>query len=923
MAMHLPRLMRRLRALIRPGTLDRELDAEIRLHLELEAEEIRQREGVSQAEARRRALIAFGGVERYREEHRDARGVTWIENRLQDLRYAWRGLRNRPGFSLAVILTLALGIGANTAMFSIVDRLLFRPPPLMRHADRVHRVYLRRTWHGEADATSYLPYARFVDLTGDTRSFSRTAQFTEEDLAIGTGTDAREMKVGVISATLFGFFDAPPVLGRYFTPSEDRPPAGTNVAVLSYGFWETRYGGRADVLGQSLQIGAVRYTIIGVAAKGFVGMWPDAPPAAFVPLTTSGAEDGASFARRGQQWWTTYQWQWAQMLVERKPGVALAQANADLSQAFVRSYAAQQQNRKGMAPVSVANPHATAESVLAERGPDESSLAKVATWTGGVALIVWLIACANVANLLLARALQRRREVAIRLALGVGRGRLAAQLLTESVLLALLGGAAGLAVAQWGGALLRAEFLSDSSTAAVARDPRTVIYAVAAAVVAGLLIGLAPLLQTRRTSLTRDLREGAREGTYQRSGLRAALLVLQGTLSVVLLVGAGLFVRSLRHVRAVPLGFEPSHVALIDLNLRGESLDSVSKALLLDRLRTAAAALPGVTAAARQLTTPFWSTWSLGLKVAGIDSVDRLGRFDLNAVSPEYFETMGTRILKGRGIDKTDIAGAPRVMVVSQAMAHVLWPQADPVGQCIRVLERADQEDAPCSEVVGVAENIKNESFASIAPVNSVGRGGDQAGHDPGYFYYLSAAQFLPDQGGLDVRLRGSPAAAKEQLRRGLQPLMPGSAYITVTPLSDIVGQQTQPWRLGATMFVLFGVLALVLAAIGLYSVIAFNVGQRTHELGVRIALGAQMRDVVALVMTGGIKLALLGLALGAAVALLLSRWVEPLLFDESARDPTVFVVVAGVLLVVAALASFIPARRAARVDPMRALRAE
>jgi predicted permease len=403
--------------------------------------------------------------------------------------------------------------------------------------------------------------------------------------------------------------------------------------------------------------------------------------------------------------------------------------------------------------------------------------------------------------------------------------------------------------------------------------------------------------------LSRDLREGAREGTYQRSGLRSGLLVFQGTLSVVLLVGAGLFVRSLSHVKATPLGYQPGQVLMVETNMRGVALDSARSVSLITQLHDAAAAVPGVVSASRQLTMPFWSTWSLDLHVAGIDSVDKLGQFNLDAVTPEYFATMGTRIIAGRGIGSQDGAGAPRAMVVSQAMAHKLWPTKDPLGQCVRV----SSDTLPCTYVVGVAENIKAQEL----------------GDDPGLFYYLSSAQFHPDQGGLFLKVRGDPARMQETVRKALQPLMPGASYLTVTPVRDIIGEQTAPWRLGASMFVIFGGLALVLAAIGLYSVIAFNVSQRRHELGVRVALGATMTDIVRHVVTGGLKLAIAGIALGAVIALALGKWIEPMLFDESPRDPAVFVLVAGVLLLVAALASFIPANRAARLDPMKALRAE
>ncbi len=904
------RARRWLRALFRSDAVDREMDDEIRLHIDLETEELIRIEGLSPEEARRRALVQFGGVERTREAHREARGVTWIEHRVQDLRYALRSLGNRPGFSAAVVVTLALGIGANTAMFQVVDRMLFRPPAMMPEAGRVHRVYLRSTYRGKVLVRAPLTYARYVDLTRDTHSFSRTALFAERTMPVGTGADTRNMNVAPVSAGFFGMFEAPPALGRYFTAQEDAPPSGTPVAVLGHAFWLMRYGGAHDVLGKTLQMGSIRYTIVGVAPKGFVGLWPEAPPAAFVPATAYGAEVGARFFGPDDRWWESYGFRWASMLAERKPGVDVEEADADLTQAFVRSYqAGLARDQNSLPPVALAKPSAIAASVLSDRGPNESSLAKVATWVGGVALIVWLIACVNVANLLLTRALQRRREIAVRLALGVSRARLAAQLLTESLLLAALGGVGGVALAQWGGGALRAIFLSGGTTASTASggvldDPRTLVYAGVAAVAAGLLAGLAPLVRTRRADLTRDLRQGVREGTHQHSWLRGGLLVFQATLSVVLLVGAGLFVRSLANVQSVRLGYEPRHVAKVDLNMRGVQLDSAERVALLDRLRTAAAGIPGVTDVARQLTTPFWTMRNTDLHVEGIDSVSKLGEFDLNAVSPEYFATMGTRILRGRGIQRTDVAGGPRVMVVSQAMARTLWPQREALGQCVHVGSDTVQT---CTTVVGVAENIQH----------------DNLGHDPGLFYYLAAAQYLPAEGGLFLRTRGDASAVVERVRKALQAEMPGVSFVRVTPLSEIVGEQTRSWRAGATMFVVFGLLALVLAVIGLYSVISFNVGQRTHEIGVRVALGASQRRVARLVVGNGMKLAVAGIALGAVVALSVAGQVEPLLFQESARDPLVFATVALVLLVVAALASFLPARRAAQVDPVRALQTE
>ena len=823
-----------------------------------------------------------------------------MDTLIADLRYAIRQLARSPGFTFGVVLTLALGIGANVAMFSIVDRMLLRPPPLLHDAGATHRIYLAQTWSGKEHAGGWMQYARYVDLTSWTTAFARTAAFTDQDLAIGVGTEAREMRVGIVSAGFFGFFDAPPALGRYFTAAEDSPPNGTAVAVLAYTFWQTRYGGRSDVLGSKLQVGPTVRTIIGVAPKGFVGLWPVQRPVAFIPITSHAGANRV--ALRGESWWTTYSWQWLSMLAQRKPGLSVAAANADLSNAYLRSYAAQRPGSRELPPAEVTRPRGFVGSVLSERGPNESSFAKVATWISGVALIVLLIACANVANLLLARALRRRREIAVRLALGVSRARLLSQLFTESVLLALLGGLAGVVVADWGGAVLRAQFLAKSSDVSVLGDARTLLFGGVAALCTGLLTGLAPAL-THRGDVASDLKAGAREGTFQRSRVRIALLVLQGALSVVLLVGAGLFVRSLRHVRLIPLGYDVDPVLLVGLNLRGTQLDSARNVALRGELLAAAQAIPGVEHASLQLTVPFWWSWDFNLYVAGIDSVGRLGEFYLNAVTPDYFATLGTRILRGRGIEAQDGEHAPRVMVVSQAMAKTLWPGRDAIGECVKV----DTDTAPCTYVVGVAENIKSQ----------------QLGDDPGLFYYLSTAQWHPDQGGLFLRTRGDAARYAETIRRSLQPVVPGASYVTVTPLRDILGEQTRSWQLGATMFLAFGALALALAAIGLYSVMAYNVAQRTQELGVRATLGAQQRDLIRLVVNEGLRVGVVGIVIGIVIALAGGQWLGPLLFQESPHDPLVFGFVAVVLLGTTVLASFVPSRRAARVDPMVALRYE
>jgi predicted permease len=382
------------------------------------------------------------------------------------------------------------------------------------------------------------------------------------------------------------------------------------------------------------------------------------------------------------------------------------------------------------------------------------------------------------------------------------------------------------------------------------------------------------------------------------------LLVLQGALSLVLLVGAGLFVRSLDNVRAVRLGFDADSVLVVDTQMRDVALDSARLVALRLRLLDASRTLPEVVHASFQFAVPFGAMASYSIHVAGIDSVRQFGRFDLNAVSPDYFRTMGTRILRGRGIEEGDVAGARRVMVVGASMAAVLWPREDALGQCVRV--RADT--MPCTYVVGVAEDIHTQT---LAPETRY------------FYYYVPAAQMQPQEGGLFVRVRGDTRRFVEPLRRRLQQEMPGASYVTVTRLGENIERETRSWLMGATVFTAFGGLALVVAAVGLYSVVAYNVAQRKQELAVRMALGAPAASVMGSVVAQGLRLALLGAVLGSAIALAAGHWIDPLLFDQSARDPAVFATVTTALLLVAILASAIPALRSVRVDPNAALRAE
>ncbi len=864
--------------------------------------------GLTPDDARRETQRRFGDVQHTRERLTtidrarvgQERRAEWWNGFAQDFRYALRGIRLKPWFAVAVILTLGLGIGANAAMFGIVDRLLFRPPAFLNAPDRSTRFYLVRSFRGVENFGSFTGYRRYLDLREATTSFDAMTPYYVNDLAIGMGDATKEMRVAVSAADLWKMFDIKPVIGRFFTDAEDVPPVGTRVAVLSFAYWQTQYAGRHDVLGSPIDIGPARYTIIGVAPEGFNGFDVD-PVVAFLPMA---AENGAtSRGSTKNPWYSTYNMTWFEVFARRKPAVGVQAATTDLTRAYQQSYKKQLAVNPATTAFDIAKPRAIVGPVLRDRGPNEGSDAKVASWLIGVAAMVLLIACANVANLLLARALRRRREIAVRIALGVSRSRLLMQLLTESLLLAALGGVTGLAIAQWGGAAMRRLLLNESDAGATAfTDPRLIGLAATLAILAGLLTGLAPAFQTGRGDVASALKAGAREGVVHRSRLRATLLVAQAAISVVLLIGAGLFLRSLSNVENVRMGYDADRLLWVDLRARGVTRDSAQNLALRREMLARAQSLPDVEHASRALTVPFYSTWEYTLFVQGIDSVSRLGEFTLQAATPGFFATMGTRLLQGRAFTDADGANAPGVMVVGQSMAAKLWPGETAIGKCVRI----NADTMPCTTVIGIAEDVRRGSIAETE-----------------MHYYLPIDQFQPANGGLFIRTRGVAAGKSEAIRRALQPLMLGGSYVTVTPMTTIIAPEIRSWRLGALMFSIFGALALVLAAIGLYSVIAYNVTQRTHEMGVRVALGAQARDVIRLIVSEGLRIVLPGVVLGAIIALVAGRWIAPLLFQVSPKDPPVLVGVVAILLAVAIMASWLPARRAARVDPNEALRAD
>jgi putative ABC transport system permease protein len=812
---------------------------------------------------------------------------------------AFRALRRSPGFVGATVMTLVLAIGANATMFAIVDRLLLRAPVLLPDPEHVNRVYVAQGGEGKDALDGTLDYLRYVEFSGASHTVSVLVPVASAHRIIGFGEEARELPVEGAGAGLWTLFRARPVLGRVYTNADDVPPSGTAVAVLGFDYWQSAYGGRGDVVGSIIYVDAQPYTVIGVAPRDFVGLSTGDTPAVYIPLTRlanslfgASSRYAASHGRR-----------WLQLVMRRRPDASVAAAEGELSTIFRRSYFAERAGRTSVPAPELKRVRVVLEPVIQERGPARGSDTRVAVWLAGVALIVLIVACANVANLFLTRAVHRRQEIATRIALGASQIRVALELAIEALIIALVGGAGGLLVAVFGGRILNDLFLPETLRSSTFGDHRVLVFTIAASALTGVLIAVLPARYVVRGSLQGMLNDRAGLGGHSHRRLRAALVFVQAALSLVLLVGAGLFTRSLRAVQSLHLGYDVDPVLYIEPQVRSARLSAAEQEALRNQLLQRARALPGVEHAARVLSMPFLSSFSAPLFVPGLDSVDRLGTFDLQATSPDYFATIGTRIVRGRGLQPEDRPGAPLVVVVSEAMARRLWPRRDAIGQCLRI----EADTMPCATVVGISENVKHNSLGS----------------DAGLAYYVSITQFAPGTGNLIVRVRGEGAVHAESIRRALQAGLPGTSYISVTPFSSVLRTQISSWRTGSMLFTTFGGVALVLVAVGLFSVVGYAVTQRTHELGIRIALGASRLAILRLVFTESAIAVGGGVIVALFLVHILASSIAPLLFGVSAQDPAVLVIMPCVVLVASAVATAIPALRAIRLDPANALRAK
>jgi predicted permease len=824
------------------------------------------------------------------------------------VRDSYRALRRSPGSTIASILCLAIGIGATVTMVGVVDTLLFRPPPHVRSADDV--VWLRLHLHFPGGAQlpqldhGYVPYEGYLALSEGARGIGDVAAYATRELSLDRGAGAQRVDVAFVTPSFFPLLGVRPALGRFFSVGGDASPADARPVILAHWLWRQRFGGDSSIVGRALRVGDGSYTVVGVAPPGFRG----------VELTQTGlwlparaARDeifyGDDAAFRGVDW--------LQVLARPKPGLLADRAAAEAS-ALWQTYMARRFGA-GFNAIVAASP----ESIIPARNADWTREASVSLWLAGIAVIVLVIACTNVANLLLIQALERQREMGVRVALGATRSQLVSQLFVDGALLCALGGVAALLICHWSGGAIRAFLLPNIDGIGATIDLRLVTFAVITSALASIGCALAPAALVSRTNVVASLTGSSAVRGMALSRARSALLMGQISLTTGLLAGAALFVGSLRSLRAVDLGFEPDRVLIgrMDLEANGYS-DSEADAIaaeMLERVRV----LPGVERASVARTAPFVGriTWP-DFEVPG--APPRSGRpgeavdiLEINAVTPDFFATTGTVLRRGRDFSVADRRGSTPVVIINTTMARAFWPAGEALGKCIRVGlpgSRGGAASAPCSTVIGVVQDTRTASPRGA----------------PGLQLYLpfSGAMKLGSPT-LLVRAERDAPALIAAVRRTMQEAGPALPFADVRPLAQFVEPHLRPWRLGAAMFGLFGIVALALSMVGLYAAFAYSVSRREKEIGIRLALGARPGMVLSLVLKEGIRVASGGLLVGLALAIAVGRALGSLLVEVSWRSPEMLSAIAILILLTTTLAVYVPALRAVRVDAMTALRSE
>lgn len=884
--------MLRLRALFKRTAVEHDIDDELRFHFDNQVESYVAR-GVERAEAVRRVRLEFGGLDQVKEEYRDALGVRLVEGSWRDLRFALRALRATPIVTAVAILSLALGIGANTAIFSLVESLMLRQLPV----EDPSRLVLV-TAPGER-AWSYPVW----DEVRRAQLFEESAAWSQREFDLTSRGEQQFVNGLWATGSFFDTLGVPALIGRPFSELDDQQPSGGPdgpVAVISYSFWQRHFGGAADVIGRTIALDSVPFTIVGVTPPSFFGMEVGRTFDVAAPLGTNRGPRGATV-------------RWLTIVGRLKPGQTVDAATASLRglqplirEATLPANASAAYRETYLQANFAAVPAATGSSGL-RRQYAQPLLAIMV-----VVALVMLVACANIANLLLARATARHHEFSVRLALGASRWRLARQVLAESAVLAASGTALGVLIASWGSRALVRELARQTDTTIsldVSLNWHVMAFTIAAAVVTVLLFGIAPALRASGVTPMDTMKDGRGTIGDARARLSSGLVVAQLTLSVVLVVAAGLFVRTFASLTSLPLGFEPERVLVVSIGAQRADIDQARRIPTFQRAVEAVQWLPDVAGAAASLTMPV-SGRGLedAIEVSGAAPLpDGERGIFINHVSPGWFDTLGTRVLAGRDFSTADGPGKPAVAIVNEEFGRRFLAGADPLGRVIRGLDGV----APEVPIVGVVEDAVYNSLREPIPAT----------------VYLPFAQSgvvtAIGSMSLSIRSRGaSPASLVRNVTSALNELNPDLTW-TFRPLTDQIDASITQERITAWLAGFFGGLALLLAGLGLYGVTAYSVGRRRAEIGVRMALGAAQTTVVRLVMSRVALLIGIGAAAGTAASLWLSRFVAPLLYGLEPHDPATLLGAVVVLVAVGLAAGGLPATRAARIDPAAVLRTD
>jgi putative ABC transport system permease protein len=872
-------------------------EAEIVEELAQHLDDVYQRvisSGANEADAQRAALNELAGelkdVQRYKQRREnppvpDESGrLNLLADFLQDLRYAARMLAKNPGFTAVAVIALALGIGANTAIFSVVNTVLLRPLPY-KDPEQLVMVWEDATKHGYPRDTPTA--ANYIDWRDQNSVFSGMAAIDEINLNLTNAGDPERLKGRRVSANLFALLGVEPQLGRVFNAAEDQPGA-QHVAVLSHRLWQRRFGGDANIVNKTLTLDGEAYTVTGVMPARFE--FPEKDVEIWVPI----AFDAREAANRNRHY--------LEVVARLKPGVTLEQAQTEMTTIGARLQQQYPQTNTDIG-VAVTSLH---EHLVGDIKPALLIL------LGAVGLVL-LIACANVANLLLARAAIRQKEIALRVALGARRWRLLRQFLTESVLLATIGGTLGLAIA-FGGLLLLRSFIPENISQAreITLDLKVLGFTLLVSILTGLIFGLAPAIQAVRMNQSETLKEGGRDSVTGRSGkrLRGLLVTAEVAVSLVLLIAAGLLINSFLRLRNTDPGFRVDHLLTMKVELPYPKYEQAQRRNeFFNNVVQRVQSIAGVRSAAVTVNLPLYRQGnSISIQIAG-RSEPPPGQEPIivtRMISPGYFETMGIPLVSGRQLTDHDTEKSPNVVVISETMARRYWPGEDAIGK--RIAAGRVTSDADWIQVIGVVKDV-HQFELSADPKPQM------------YLSYRQAEFFWPED--LVVRTDVDPASLAATVRNAVWEIDKEQPVSNIRTMEDILADSIARQRFSMLLLGVFAGVALLLAAVGIYGVMSYSVAQRTHEIGIRMALGAQTSAVLKLAVGYGLKLVVAGVVIGLVAAFVLTRLMSTLLFGITATDPATFALISLLLIAVAAIASYIPARRATKVDPLIALRYE